>query len=247
MPIVKFTLTVFLITISIVASAAPQSDLSTCEAVRDARKRLACYDKVAKQTKSSADAEAAQQHAEAERLAKEKEQALAVEKAKALDAANVALKALRRFESRISAGISYRDYSAPLGEAEFEVREFIQSSAGKMLPDVVEALNKAVEHYMFAHDVWSVKFTGRGRAFEGMSRFEAPNIYDKLTGTYSLSPHRDAGILYTAALPVIWIYASTEIARANLILKAGGAIPQPALIHTKQDEAQPRSGTDETQ
>lgn len=212
------------------------ADLSQCEGTRDAKKRLACYDSLAKQSAKlkimEADKERAaqdeKQRAGVERLAKEKE--------KALGSATDALKALKRFEARVSTGVSYKDYSAPLGEAKFEVSQFAESPAGKIFPEVAEALNGAIKHYLTAGDVWRVRFSSGGRISDLMPRFESPELYDMIVSKYSLTSYDGRGILYSAALPVIWIYASGDIKKAQLLIQAGGSTPKVETIERQSPQ-----------
>lgn len=200
---------------------------TNCESLSDAQRRLACYDKQAKKIKIRPNPEAEKRQAEEELRAKQK--------AKALSDASEALKALRRFESRVDTGISYRDYSAPLADAKFEVAQFVRSAEGAMLPDVVSALNKAVGHYSIAGELWRVRFSG-SRPRDHFARFDSPALYDILTGTYGMVPKSDLGILYKAALSSLWIDASYEIEVASLLIKDGGAFPKNAYKADSQQQ-----------
>lgn len=221
------------------AGTAPP-DLGRCASIADSLRRLDCYDKVAKRSPSKNDkrraeeehaqAEAARKQAESEKLAKEEEEKrkaedqarkAAQDEIKAVEAtARSAIDAVRKLQTRVQVGVSYRDYPPLVSDAKYEIARFSDSAASKKIPDVDKALNAALKHYVTALEVWSVKFSRRG-ARDTFARFENPPLFDQITLDYEGMSRLnvDTGIIISGAISVIWVYASTSLSEAELALK----------------------------
>jgi hypothetical protein len=79
------------------------------------------------------------------------------------ESAKEAVRALKKIEAKIQAGISYKDYAPALGDAQFEVNMFLEGPEAKQKPDLANSVRKALEHYKMAGSVWDYKFLPRGR------------------------------------------------------------------------------------
>lgn len=88
-----------------------------------------------------------------------------INSSQSLLAARQALGALKKLNARVSTGISHRDYPAVLSDATFEVRQFTDSRDAQEMPEVTEALKRALQHYVFAQRLWDLKFAGTGRTW----------------------------------------------------------------------------------
>ena len=55
-----------------------------------------------------------------------------------------AIRALKKLEARVEAGISYKDYAPALGDAKFEVNLFLESPEAKEMPRLSEAVKKTI-------------------------------------------------------------------------------------------------------
>lgn len=71
--------------------------------------------------------------------------------------AKEAIEALKKLESRVQVGISYKDYGPALGETHYKVKMFLESPDSKKNPMLTKSIGKALQHYKFANDIWGVK------------------------------------------------------------------------------------------
>lgn len=68
-----------------------------------------------------------------------------------------ALTALKKFRSRCEVGISYRDYSKELADANYEVKEYLDSSEAKSNPKLTQCISGALLDYLHAGSLWEFK------------------------------------------------------------------------------------------
>lgn len=212
---------------SFLAHADVLSELRTCRKDSDLLRRLKCYDDVYIPEKIEAVLPTPTQT----KGKKGNERVLTEQVAQkngppSSDSSEIreALKAVKKFQAKVRTGISYRDYSSPLSDAVFAVSELSEQSV-KSNPEAVRALQKAVEHYRFAGEVWRVKFLG-SRVSDIYSRFESPSVFDRLMGDYypaineAAVTDRGSGptVYYNVALQIIWSSASEEIEKASKLM-----------------------------
>lgn len=207
-----------------------------CRKIANATKRLTCFDAEQKQVN-----EVAKQVEEAVKK-KETEQAQEREKQIKLEgvtAAKAAIRALKKVESRVQVGISYRDYPSILGDAVDAVREFQDSKHAGAFPATQTALANAVRHYRTALTVWQEKFSHRrvmdsslviGSTADLLAQLQRdyPNID---TATYSDSANMWGQVskffVYDVALSLIWSEASSSIKQASDGVEAPMDSPTP--------------------
>ena len=105
---------------------------------------------------------------EAERIAQEKQQ---VEEKRRKEAASAyrnvlqnppqsardALNVLKKVEARTEIGISYVEYGSVVGEAWGEVKIFVDSPEGKVIPDFSLCLTQSTSDYKSARSAWGAK------------------------------------------------------------------------------------------
>jgi len=134
--------------------------------------------------------------------------------------ANDALVALKMLETRCETGISYRDYSAALAEAKFPVRLFIESGQAEGQPQVIDALNRAIEHYEFAGRLWNARFTAGNSDRYLSGGFIRPKtaLGILLKEKYPEVPIMEKLYPIDLALPHIWAHASSQLRTASEIL-----------------------------
>ena len=177
------------------------SDIAKCASVKEALRRLDCYDAISEKAVSAgagvSDAERAER----------------IKKIDLTTRANVALSAVKRFQTKLQTGLSYRDYSSALADAKFEVRQFIDNKSSVDAPDFIHMLNVIVRHYDLANTVWSKRFIGASAAHEFL--WDDPNLIDRLGREYPrMSVAKfDQGINVKVALQVIWNTASEDIGK----------------------------------
>ena len=128
------------------------------------------------------------------------------------------VKSLKRLESRVETGISYRDYAPALGEAKFQVKVFLESQEAESNPELRSAVSKAIEHYDNAHNVWNYKFSGGGSS-SAFYESEDQAMFRQVLNVYPDAPYtkgwRTNIMEYSVILPFIWKKASEEIKKAS--------------------------------
>ena len=70
------------------------------------------------------------------------------------ESARMTLNVLKKVEARTEVGITFADYSTVVGQAWAEVKIFIESPAGKSLPEFSVLLTRAVADFKLALDIW---------------------------------------------------------------------------------------------
>ena len=162
------------------AHAQTLDEINLCTEQKVAAKRLNCFDslviKVNKEfrdktnrereeaerkvvrDREEAEKKAVRDREEAERQVKQKEDDLKkAENEKILSSARRMLSALKRLETRVETGVSYRDYPSIVSDADFEVKQF-SNEFGPRLPDVGLNALKAMSDYQYVLAVWRMKF-----------------------------------------------------------------------------------------
>lgn len=86
-------------------------------------------------------------------------------KQKIPESAKAAVKALKKLEARIQAGISYRDYAPALGDAKFDVNMFVQGNDAKGFDDLKASIIKTMSTYDLANSIWNSKIAGTGNFY----------------------------------------------------------------------------------
>lgn len=242
----KGTSVLFVATAAMSVLAADPTPYEKCPAIKDAGKRLQCYDAAYKQTATAA------RHAESEKATREKEEhskaeagrmeRTAIERAASIAAAKDALKGLKKLQVRVETGVSYRDYPTVLSDAKFEVRQFNDSPGAKQLPEFSAAINSAIRHYERAQALWAYKFADRelrnavlsydidvvregglfGGSFKTVNRVNPTRLQfmTELMNEYKVgdgsSP--EVRIMIDSTLAVIWSAAAKDIDTANSLL-----------------------------
>lgn len=69
-----------------------------------------------------------------------------------------AYKALKKVEARVEAGVSYKDYPPVIADAKSEVNMFLEGKEAKKNSQLAEHIKKAMDYYMTAGNIWSIKF-----------------------------------------------------------------------------------------
>lgn len=66
-----------------------------------------------------------------------------------------AIKALKKLEAKVESGTSYKKYREDLGDANAEVKLFLESKAAKNDPSLALSIKKIMGNYQDAADLWS--------------------------------------------------------------------------------------------
>ncbi len=70
-------------------------------------------------------------------------------------AAKDAIKAVKKLEAKVESGTSYKKYREDLGDANAEVKLFLESKAAKSDPALAQNIKKIMGNYQDAADLWS--------------------------------------------------------------------------------------------
>lgn len=151
-----------------------------------------------------------------------------------------AIKALKKLEARTEAGISYKDYPPALGEAKFEVNQYLENDKSDRNPDLKKTIAEAMDLYKFAYEVWEAKFSWEVSP-DGSITIDMPGMVPysaALATVYFLKfpdlnkDVADGGVLRKSenskyhtmridvALGRVWEKASKKTADASAILKS---------------------------
>ena len=71
--------------------------------------------------------------------------------------AEAAVTALQRLDARLETGITRSEYSTSVGEANFQVKQFLESDKANSVPKFTESLVEAMKWYKAAGDIWSAE------------------------------------------------------------------------------------------
>ncbi len=136
-----------------------------------------------------------------------------------------AVRAFAKLDARTETGISYRDYVSTLGDVNFELKSFTESSEARKYPEVQKALNHAMLCHLEAKELWGLKF---GR-YGSQSLPPTSEIAKSLLARYpeAARPLADGGaILVTGNVSIefliqhIWKDASRSVENAKRLLSA---------------------------
>jgi hypothetical protein len=149
---------VMLMTSACVAAEVPGT-VKECQAIKEVKKRLNCYDVAAKAAQAVEEAAQAQRQ---ENLARQDEQRKAQEEQQRRSqreqmdvAAQDALLALKRLETRVSTGVSYAEYPNALSEAKFAIRKYHDSALSAKRAAFTGKLEEVIRDYEAASTIWS--------------------------------------------------------------------------------------------
>lgn len=151
-----------------------------------------------------------------------------------------ALKALKRLEARCESGISYKEYSPALGDAQFEVNLYLESKEAKDNPKLAMIINGIMFDYKWAKLAWDEKFSKKplmnSIMIDSSLAQSLIKIYPDMKkpftegGAYSVSTiffMKHEKLMIPGILNVIWGKASNSIKEATTMLAEKQIIPDP--------------------
>jgi hypothetical protein len=211
-----------LVLTSTVCHASYISDLKACSDFKDGKKRLACYD-IAVPVALAIDASVKenlkklQEDASVNTQSELNEKKALAEKQPVLDI----ISAMKKMAARVEAGISYRDYSAPLGELTFAVNSYLQTPTAEKFPLATIYVNETLKHYKNAGGFWGVRFTEP----DAKNGFVPSYAGTSFSNGYNLRNSSGSGYFIDEALATIWARASMSAAAAqNAFSQKPGAV-----------------------
>lgn len=196
-------------------ASSPSASVQDCKKVSNPTKRLACFDNQQKAKEQSAEDEKIRKAAEDDQKRKADEEQK--KKSEFVSAARACLSAIRKLEARVSVGISYRDYYAPLADTKFEVESFVRGPNGAYNQEFTSRVSKALSHYQMAGSIWSLKFSGRrvnddmAITPEILSLYPSAAAHTRTMSNFQL-------IEYNKLLSIIWAEAKSESSEAEKAL-----------------------------
>lgn len=86
------------------------------------------------------------------------------------DAGKDAFMALKKLQSAVETGVSFRDFQTMIVEANFPVNIFLESNDAKQAEDFSRAIQEAMNWYITARNIWQIKIeNGHALVFSGTS------------------------------------------------------------------------------
>jgi len=131
-----------------------------------------------------------------------------------------AINALKKLDTVVKTGVSYRDYPGALSEAKFPVRLYLDSKEAKAVKSITLNLHLelAVRHYDSALRVWDLKFKSNMYRTEEVFT-EKDEAFWTVQGPYpdaiQVGARGNRFLSITRALPVIWDKAAESLRDAE--------------------------------
>lgn len=204
--------------------AAQFGDSVACDEIKNASKRLVCYDQRSRPAKAAELNKA--KEVEEQRLLSEKTKQARTE---AIVSAKVAVRALKKLDNRLNIGVSYRDYPGGLADAADSVSEFHESKHALILGATDKATTEAMRHYKKALDVWRRRFDREGGKETVLIMFDTANFvndlqyeYPDMVGAIFVTGGWGGGdkrFSFPVALSIIWRHASEALAEAETSIR----------------------------
>ncbi len=141
-----------------------------------------------------------------------------------------AITALKKLASKTEVGVSYNDYSATLGDVNYEVNKFMESKEAKRNPELAKSISKVMDHYKTARQVWEMKFHygTNGIIYLGSNNSKSPidnmiayilKNYPEVAST-KVTSGKDEMLSLDVIISIIWGAASRELkVAASLVSK----------------------------
>lgn len=192
--------------------------MQECQAIKNATKKAECYDRLTQ--KSLRDEEERVKREALEKADAQGQQAkadrAAAEKAKVIDASKNVLKALRKLENRLEAGVSYKEYPALYSEASFELKEYISSEFGKVVPNFSSLCQEAIDSYSDAQALWRQRIQDSNK-YDSDVIYSNFSLTDYIVDKYHVGANLSGRALRPASsvMKVIWNNASKKTAEAE--------------------------------
>ena len=191
-----------------------------CKKIKNAAKRLACFDEQQKvqQQMQMGIAEAQKK----QKLIEEEEKKQQRERDDFLTSAKPVMTALQKLRSRVDVGVSYRDYSTPLADADYEIKRFLKSPMAGQRGEFDQAISKALLAYFRAGLEWNTAVRYAGKLIND-EIIVGPDLLEQYPELSQFSRRGWEGNMfasYKKLLSVLWKAGGTEVDRADKLLNA---------------------------
>lgn len=153
-----------------------------------------------------------------------------------------AIVGLKKLDTQVDTGISYRDYSGALAEAKLPVRLFAEGPEAAANPEFVKSLLKSIEHYEFAKRVWDAKFSAldHEKMLGGGFISAKGTLGQTIKERYPAAQLLDGYYPLPTLLPFAWAEAEKEADAAAAIAPSGGGATSQADALRSENEAMKR-------
>lgn len=214
---------------------ATATAMHECQVLKNTTKKAECFDRLAKQAQLDEEekmkreafekteqekkkAENALVKAEAERKQAEADKA-AAEKAKVIAASRDVLKALRKFENRLEAGVTYNEYPALFSDVSFELKGYTSSEFWKVVPNFSSLCQEAVDSYSDAQSLWRQRISDASK-YDNDVTYSNFGLTDYIVAKYPIKAYLSGRAIRPAssAIKVIWNQASQKTNEAESAL-----------------------------
>jgi hypothetical protein len=142
--------------------------------------------------------------------------------------AQEALTALKKLQSRCEIGISYRDYSGALADANYEVKEYKNSDAARQNQELKYIIAMALGDYIIAENIWEIKVGARKHFVEPNDelwqlflKIYPDAIYLMKTEYSDILKKSTQSAYLEEMLSYAWGEAGKKIQKANALMAAG--------------------------
>jgi hypothetical protein len=127
-----------------------------------------------------------------------------------------AVKALQKLQAKVESGTNYDNYTSALGDARFEVKSFQNSPEAKKYSELAESINKTMDHYQMAADMWRRTFEGPCRVDCVEERNQVAKDYPEISSTVLKEDSMRS--LWKQGVQISWKRASAELDKALTLL-----------------------------
>ena len=181
-----------MLTFTTAAIADVIGEVKSCYEIKNTAKRTACYDSLANEVSNAPKKD--------------------VETEKITSAAKEPMKALRKLQSRVQTGISYKEYPSAVSDAKYEVTSYVREY-GEKTPSYSKYLNDALTKYNDAVTAWNYKFES-GRVEQLIWSIGTVNAFKHKYPELSAA-ETTGGLRIDSVLQILWGLASNDIDSAQ--------------------------------
>lgn len=149
--------------------------------------------------------------------------------------AKEAILALKKLDTRIETGISYKDYASVVADAKFPVKLFLESAEAKNEPQLAKSLSEILNLYDAAFSVWKWKYSER-KVQHYIYANEDAEIFKEIIRVFSDAPVHYAEYTKQSYMDIdevlsfIWQKASEELKVASDLLSKSDAKAETTKI-----------------
>jgi hypothetical protein len=136
--------------------------------------------------------------------------------------AKEAVLALKKLRAKTEIGMSYRDYSVALGDANFPVQLFLEGDKASLVPHFSDSLRKSLKWFEAAAELWAGQIeAGQPTGYCAEIGATLCAAYPELrTGVSGVDDHEVPAIIYELARQESWKRGEFELKNADHAYKS---------------------------